>query len=217
MMRAIKAGLVALSGATLLIALAVPGWGQRGGGRRIGGMTRAPMVRVVPRAARPLSPNFAPLNRVSSLGFGYTHLAVIRTTRDRFGRLHRVRVITPIFFSAGYPGYYPYDYGYYDDTSYDTAQQPVLQPAPADVEQFAPAPGESAVAPPEAPVPDIGQFILVRKDGQVVLAAAFTIAGDRLTYITGEGARRSLLVAELDKQTTRQMNDANGTTVALPD
>jgi hypothetical protein len=211
MMRAIKAGLVALSGATLLIALAVPGWGQRGGGRRIGGMTRAPMVRVVPRAARPLSPNFAPLNRVSSLGFGYTHLAVIRTTRDRFGRLHRVRVITPIFFSAGYPGYYPYDYGY-DEVPYDTAQQP----APADVEQPAPGPSESAVAP-EAPVPDIGQFILVRKDGQVVLATAFTISGDRLTYITGEGARRSLLIAELDKRTTRQMNDANGTTVALPD
>jgi len=128
-----------------------------------------------------------------------------------------VRVITPLFFSAGYPGYYPYDYGY-DEVPYDTAQPPLLQqPPPADTEQPVPAPSESAVAAPEAPGPDIGQFILVRKDGQVVLAAAFTISGDRLTYITREGARRSFLVAGLDKKTTRQTNDANGTTVALPD
>ena len=215
MTREIKAGLVALSGATLLIAFAVPGWGQsRGRAGRIGGVSRAPMVRVVPRMARPLNRNLAPLTGIRGLGFDYTHLAAIRTTRDRFGRLHRV----PIFFIAGYLGYYPHDYGY-DEVPYDTSQQPVIalqQPAPAAVEQPAPAPSESAVAAPEAPVPDIGQFILVRKDGQAVLADAFTISGDRLIYITREGARRSFPVAELDKETTRQMNDANGTTVALP-
>jgi hypothetical protein len=140
------------------------------------------------------------------------HPAAIRMTRDRFGRLHRVRV----FFGAGYPGYYPYDYGY-DEVPYDeTTQQSVLQ-QPTYVEQPAPAPSEDAVSAPEAPVPDVGQFVLVRKDGQVVLAAAFTISGDRLTYITPEGARHSFLVAELNKENTRQMNDSNGTTVTLPD
>jgi hypothetical protein len=222
MTRAIKAGSVALLGATLLIAFAFPGWGQsRGGARRIGGMSRAPMVRVVPRTARPqivprvtrpLNSNFASLNGVRGLGFGYTRPAAIRMTRDRFGRLHRVRV----FFGAGYPGYYPYDYGY-DEVPYDdTTQQSVLQ-QPTYVEQPAPAPSEDAVSAPEAPVPDVGQFVLVRKDGQVVLAAAFTISGDRLTYITPDGARHSFLVAELNKENTRQMNDSNGTTVTLPD
>lgn len=213
MTRAIKAGLVALSGATLLIAFAVPGWGQsRGRAGRIGGVSRAPMVGVVPRAARPLNRNLAPLNGVPGLGFGYTRLAAIRTTRDRFGRLHRVRAITPIFFIPGYPDYYPYYYGY-NEVPYETAEQS----EPAATEQPAPAPSESAFAAPETPVPDIGQFTLVRKDGQVVLADAFTISGDRLTYITREGARRSFPVAELDKKTTRQVNDADGTTVALPD
>jgi hypothetical protein len=66
-------------------------------------------------------------------------------------------------------------------------------------------------------VPDIGQFMLVRKNGQVVLANAFTISGDRVTYITPEGTRHSLLVADLDKENTRQRNDANGTSLALPE
>jgi len=208
MTRAVKPGLVALSGATMLLAFAVPGWGQsRGRAGRISGMSRPPMVRVAPRMARPVNPNFARLNRVPGLGLGYTHLAANRVTRDRFGRLHPVL----IFFGAGYPGYYPYDYGS-DEVPYDAAQQP----EEAAVEQPAPAPSESAVAAPETSVPDVGQLILVRKDGQVVLVDAFTVSGDRLIYVTREGARRSFPLAELDKETTRQMNDANGTIVALP-
>lgn len=201
MTRAIK-GLVVLSEAILLLAFAVSGWGQsRGGSRRLGGVSRAPMVRAVPRVARPMSANFAPFNSASRPGSGYTHLATIRTTRDRFGRPHRVGIYTPFLLGANYPGYYPYDYDGYDEVPYDTTQQ--AQAAPVDVEQPARAPSESAVAAPEAPLPDIGQFNLVRRDGQVVLAAAFTISGDRLTYITREGARRSFPVAELNKENTR--------------
>jgi hypothetical protein len=59
--------------------------------------------------------------------------------------------------------------------------------------------------------------MLVRKDGQVVLVNAFTISEDRLTYITPEGARHSLFVADLDKENTRQRNDANGTSLTLPE
>jgi hypothetical protein len=51
--------------------------------------------------------------------------------------------------------------------------------------------------------------------GSCVPSTAFS--GDRLTYITREGARRSSLVAELNKENTRHMNDASGTIVALPD
>ena len=83
-------------------------------------------------------------------------------------------------------------------------------------EQVAPAPQVSNAAP-EAPVPDAGEFILVRRDGQVAMAVAFTTAGDRLTYITREGTRRSFSLSELDKDATLQMNEANGTTLKLPD
>jgi hypothetical protein len=173
------------------------------------------MARFVPRVASPLSPSYVRLNAVRSSSLGYNRQAAIRITRDRFGRLHRVRIITPIFFGAGYPGYYPYDYEPYDDHGYyDTGDYTAQQPAPW---QYGPAPGESAVAASEAPAPDIGQFMLVRKDGQVVLANAFTISGDRVTYITPEGTRHSLLVADLDKKNTRQRNDANGTSLALPE
>jgi hypothetical protein len=178
-------------------------------------MARAPMARFVPRVANPFSPSYVRFNGVRSPGFVSSRQATIRITRDRFGRLHRVRIITPIFFGAGYPGYYPYGYEPYDDYGYyDTADDTAQQPAPW---QSGPTPGESAVAAPEAPVPDIGQFMLVRKNGQVVLANAFTISGDRVTYITPEGTRHSLLVADLDKENTRQRNDANGTSLALPE
>lgn len=214
MTRAIKAGLLALSGATLLIAFAFPVWSQsraRGGAARSGGVSHAAVARVAPRVSRPLSPNYTRFNRVTGRNVNYTRLPAIRVTRGRFGHLHRV---APIVFFGGYSGYYPYDYGYgYDEAPYDTTGQ---QPVYYALEQPTAAPSESAVAAPEAPVHDVGGLILMRNDGQIVLANAFTISGDRLTYITHEGARRSFPVAELDKDTTRKMNDANGTSVVLP-
>jgi hypothetical protein len=144
-----------------------------------------------------------------------------RTTRDRFGRLHRVRVIS--FVGLGYPGYYG-DYPYYDNGydqstdqgSYDNTQQS-SQP---DYDQGPPAPSQYATAtapPPDATVPDAAQLILMRKDGQIVMPAAFTISGDKLVYVTREGARLSFPLADLDKDTTRKMNAANGTNVVIPD
>jgi hypothetical protein len=143
-----------------------------------------------------------------------------RTTRDRFGHLHRVRVVS--FVGAGYPGYlgyYPYDYGF-DQGSYDNNQNSydaAPQQAPATADDSAPAPSSYAAAAPDATVPDAGQLILVRKDGQIVTPSAYTISGDNLVYITREGARLSFPVADLDKDTTRKMNQANGSNVAIPD
>jgi hypothetical protein len=76
-----------------------------------------------------------------------------------------------------------------------------------------PSVSQSQALPPE---PDLGPLILVRRDGQELKAVAFTITGDRVTYITPEGMRRSFAVAELDKESTREKNDVNGTTVVLP-
>ena len=47
------------------------GMGQsRGGARRSGGMSRAPMARFVPRVASPLSPRYVKLNAVRSSNLG---------------------------------------------------------------------------------------------------------------------------------------------------
>jgi hypothetical protein len=77
------------------------------------------------------------------------------------------------------------------------------------------APGADLSIP--LPPPELGQLILVRRDGKVLLAVAFTVRDGDVTYVTTEGTRRSFPVSELDKEATRQMNDANGTSVSLPD
>src|SRR5581483_8903513 len=74
----------------------------------------------------------------------------------------------------------------------------------------------SAPAATQAPPPELGQLILVRRDGQIVMAVAFTVRNGQLTYVTNEGTRRSFPVSELAKDTTRQMNEANGTFVSIP-
>lgn len=159
------------------------------------------------------------------LGFDFEHLAAIeRPFRDRSGHMRRGVFFTPLFFDAALPLYYPFDTEYpYEsgvpDYYTEAAQQPQFviprpQPAtpPAEITPRAAEPQMPAPPPPE-----LGQLILVRRDGQVLLAVAFTTNHGQLTYITREGTRRSFPIGELDKDATRQMNDANGTSVSLPE
>ncbi len=110
----------------------------------------------------------------------------------------------------------PCDYPYYNDDEQSFGPEQT-QAAPIIIEfpPTAPAPPvtESQSEPQE---PDLAPLVLVRRDGQVLKAVAFTIAGDRVTYVTPEGARRSFAVAELDEASTREKNDIEGATVALP-
>ncbi len=251
MSTSLKFGVAAFAVAAVMLACAAPGWAQRGGGHgggmgggHVGGgmshaaVSRAPMSRgtmtsfaprMAPRmtsarmAARPRTVSVARPTRAASASSGRRQVVSYRTTRDRYGRLHRVRIVSfvgayPGYF--GYPGYYyPYDYGFdqsdsnYDQGNYDATQQP----APATADQTEPAPSQYAAASPDATVPNAGQLILVRKDGQIVTPNAFAISGDQLVYINRQGARLSFPVSDLDKDTTRKMNQANGTNIAIPD
>lgn len=174
---------------------------------------RAGGFRRMQRAGTPLNPNFGPISRVPGLSFNIQALA----PADRRAR-RRGRFVTPFL------GYSPF-YSPYEDDSYDEPQPPYdyqqqLPPPPqtaAQPPQFAPSEPSSASAEPQPPPPEVGQLILVRLDGRVVFAVAFTTVNGRLTYVTREGLRRSFPVAELDKDATRQMNDANGTSISLPD
>jgi len=175
---------------------------------------------VFPLVGTPLNPNFRPIRGVPGLGFDFLHLAAIeRPFRDRFGRQHKGLFLAPLFFDA-LPLYYPYD-SEAPDYYAEAEQQPQFltppQPQPNVTAPAETAPRESAApqAPPPPP-PELGQLILVRGDGQVLLAVAFTVRNGQLTYITNEGSRRSFPVGELDKDATRQMNDANGTSVSIP-
>ena len=95
------------------------------------------------------------------------------------------------------------------------SQQPQIivlqQPAPKVPEQSVPA-----VAPqPSAPIPDVGNFTLVLRDGKKVQAIAFTRAGDRIVYITSDGARHTIAATDLDRAATERVNEDSGTQFTL--
>ncbi len=170
--------------------------------------------RPLQRVGTPLDPNFGPVSRVPGLSFNIQALA----PADRRAR-RRSRFGTPFLWYS--PFYSPYEDYAYDEPQppYDYQQrdyQPAPQAAPP-ASQFTPSEPSSASAEPQPPPPEVGQFVLVRLDGKVVFAVAFTTVNGRLTYVTREGLRRSFPVSELDKEATRQMNDANGTSISLPD
>lgn len=150
--------------------------------------------------------------------------------------------IVPIFY-GGYP-YYPYYYDSsldYDEPEQQDQQQPyqaqpyppeqqpqiivIQEPVPAAAQQAVDPQGsdagndagQSAVLPraPEAPAPSVGELVLIRKDGQVLFATAFTVVGNQLRYVTTEGILRKFPVAELDSDATQQMNEARGNPVQI--
>jgi hypothetical protein len=201
--------------------------GFSGSARGISGPGRAGSVRRgfrPPLVGTPLNPNFRSNNGVPGLGFDFPHLAAVsRGSRRRFGENGRFSsFFTPLFFDAP-PLYYPYDNGTPDDYTEGAQEPPFVMPSPPQQPAALPpvesAPAASAAAPqvPPPPPTTLGKLILVRRDGQVVLAVAFTVNHGQLTYITQDGTRRSFAVSELDKDATRQMNDANGTSVSLPE
>jgi hypothetical protein len=169
---------------------------------------------------------------VPGLGFDFPHLAAIsgalgNNSSSRFGHngLRGQGSFVPILF-----GGYPY---YYDDLGNDQADQQTVQqsqPQPQIIVIQQPVPAQqgadsgsdtgnlsASVPAPQAdvPIPDVGDFILVRRDGRIVFASIFSIVGAQLQYVTPEGIRHSLAMSDLDADATQQMNEARGTTVQI--
>jgi hypothetical protein len=169
---------------------------------------------------------------VPGLGFDFPHLAAIsgglaNNSSSRFGRHGHggQSTFVPILF-GGYPYYYD-DLGY-DQPEQQTAQQPQPQPQIIVIQQPAPArqaadpgsytgnPSTSVSAPQEdVTVPDVGDFIFVRRDGRVLFASVFSVVGSQLQYVNPEGIRHTLALSDLDADATQQMNEARGTTVKI--
>jgi len=174
--------------------------------------------------------SFGDVNNVPGLGFDYTHLAAISGALHNhasrgFGRGSRrgQSSFVPILF-GGYPFYG--DYSDYDQPPPQEQPQPqvivIQQPVPTAAPQSAdtgydPAAASSLAnsAPPAAPVRDVGEFVLVLRDGRILFASVFSVVGAQLQYVTPEGFRHTLPMSELDSQATEQMNEARGTTVQL--
>ncbi len=97
------------------------------------------------------------------------------------------------------------------------APQPqiIVVQAPAAANQQAAAPAPSAESQAQPPLPDVGQFTLVLRDGTEVQAVAFTRKSDTIVYITTDGSRRTLAVADLDSAATQRVNQDHGTPLNL--
>ena len=65
------------------------------------------------------------------------------------------------------------------------------------------------------PVARVGEIILIRKDGRVLFASAFSVVGTQLRYISAEGSLQKFPVTELDAESTQQMNEARGNSVQI--
>ena len=66
-----------------------------------------------------------------------------------------------------------------------------------------------------APIRDAVEFIFVRREGRILFASASIVSGGRLQYLTPEGIRETVSMADLDTEATRKMNEVLGTIVDL--
>src|SRR5258708_34924767 len=96
---------------------------------------------------------------------------------------------------------------YYSDFS-DYQQEPqqqqqpqvivIQQPVPAAPAEQSAAPSPDTIpqaaqpAPPPAPVREVGEFILVRRDGRGLFASGFSVTATQVQYVSPERIRRLL-------------------------
>lgn len=175
--------------------------------------------------------SFDSFSGVPGLGFDFPHLAAISGAQSNniqhFGHngFRGQGAFIPIFF-----GGYPYAY---DDLGNDQQDQQAAQPSqpqpqiiviqqPVPAQQTADSGNDAGnVTAPQpdveaaVPIPDVGDFILVRRDGRILFASVFSVVGAQLQYVTPEGIRHTLAISDLDANATQQMNEARGTTVQI--
>jgi hypothetical protein len=217
--------------ALLAAASCSPAFAQRGATAGGGVRVSAPAVRVSSPSIRT-----APVQRISfgqrsnitlngapGLGFDYAHLAAISRAQQTGSRHVR--------FNGGLTPFSPFGFSSFVGLPVGVIQQPVMvEPEPVEGDNSAsPAaapqqyqviqagPQRDNVDPPlPPPTQDTREYVLVKRDGAIVFAVAFTSDARQLTYVTREGARHSIPLSQLDAETTRQMNNERGTSIQLP-
>jgi len=166
---------------------------------------------------------------VPGFGFDYTHFAAVNrnlgtralidpATQQQLALAREIRRETPTF-----PVSLPIVVSSNVNQIFITmpppvviVQQPAAVEAPAE-RRDAPATVQEAAPPaPAQPVAELGELVLIRKDGRVVFAVGYSIINSRLVYVTREGIRRSFPLADLDGEATVQMNEERGTSLRLP-
>jgi hypothetical protein len=80
------------------------------------------------------------------------------------------------------------------------------------LQQPAQKPAEESAEPPQPaqPVPDVGNFTIVLKDGEKIQAMAFTQLGSQIIYITPDGDRHTVAASDVNDTATQQLNQDSG-------
>lgn len=169
-------------------------------------------------------------NGAPGFGFDFTHLAALNSnfgekafidpvTQQDIALAEQLARSTPPF--AG--GFIPFwgDAGYAEPVE-EEAQPQQQQPQVIVLQQPVPATGEASSSSAEAapaeqqvPLPDVGEFTLVLRNGNKIKAVAFTRQRDQIVYITKDGARGSFPTTDLDTAATEQLNQDHGTPLHL--
>jgi hypothetical protein len=162
---------------------------------------------------------------VPGLGFDYPHLAAVGGNRRHHGGR----------FDGGFPfGFSGFllnppvilDEGVAADSQAAQDSQVAQEDAPDDApppQQYAPRRSRSPRPPSEpqaestpAPVPDVEQYVFVRRDGSLVFAVAYAWDNGTLRYVTPDGLRRSMGREALDLSATQQFNEQRGINFRAP-
>ncbi len=185
-----------------------------------------PRVTVISNgnSSRVLTPQFVDADPFPVPGFGFDFIHLAAVNRGRNNRVRRTPFATIPFF--GFP--------FFSDFS----AVPPAQAAPPQVivvQQPVPGQGEDAdeeisprqarrsyfAAAPEAssdpePLHEAGEYVIVKRDGGLAFAVAFSVQGGQLIYITREGLQHTMALSTIDLTATQQMNEQRGTPIHLP-
>jgi len=124
--------------------------------------------------------------------------------------------------TIGTGGFFVWDGGYgMQEAAAEEPAEPAATPAPQVIVLQEPQPAQAAhevvpAAPVHAeedtpPLRDEGQFVLVMRDGSQLQAIAFMRSAESIIYITPDGMRHSVSLADVDSQATIRVNGERGT------
>lgn len=172
------------------------------------------------------------LNNVPGLGFDYSHLAALNgnlgerafidpVTQQDIALAEQLSRSTPVF-TGGFIPFWGGMAGYSEPVVEEQPPAPsqprviILQePVAAAAQAAQPASPSPSAAQEQPPLPDVGEFTLVLRDGSKIKAVAFTRQSNQIVYITSDGIRNSFPVSELDAAATQQLNRQHGTPLHL--
>ena len=190
-----------------------------------------PVVPSANQGKKPFIPGFLPGDTFSGqscsfgncypvpgFGFDYEHFFAVH---PNWGKFHPVSGVVIPGWGGGF--YYPVPY-YSESTPQEGQEESASAPAEqqeSNVRTSVPGPEDTAPTTsrsyaPYAPAQPVEEYVFVKRDGTRIFAVAYSLAKDRLQYITKEGLRRTLPLDALDYDATMRSNEERGNTVNLP-